>query len=205
MPLIVDKEAMREKILSAFEACLEEKPMDSVSLRDIAARAGMTHPKLLHYFRNREELVLAYCEYARRYMAEHCQAWFRAHQAGEYATPLQCMNAFMQYVAEGGTTENRPRATMQTYVLAKYNGEIQRMVAEEFASWRITMLTCLKGIYGDQVDMAQAEAMMILITGTFVCNYTGALTGNINGSILSAFQPLIEGKPPVHQMSLENG
>lgn len=191
MPLIVDKEAVRRKILSAFEACLEEKPMDSVSLRDIAAKAGMTHPKLLHYFRSREDLVLAYCEYARRYMAEHCEAWFRAHQAGDYATPLDCMNAFMQYVAEGGTTENRPRATMQTYVLAKYSGDIQRMVAEEFASWRETMLTCLQGIYGDQVQMPQAEAMMILITGTFVCNYTGALTGDINGGILSAFMPLI--------------
>ena len=192
MPLIVDKEAVRAAILSAFEACLEEKPMECVSLRDIAARAGMTHPKLLHYFHSRDELVLAYCEYARRYMTEHCEAWFRAHQASDYASPLDCMNAFMQYVAEGGTTENRPRATMQTDVLAKYNGDIQRMVSEEFASWRETMLACLKGIYGERVQTAQAEAMMILITGTFVCNYTGALTGKINSEILSAFLPLAE-------------
>ena len=193
MPLIVDKDAVRSEILSAFEACLADKPMDRITLRDIAAQAGMTHPKLLNYFQNKDDLVLAYCEYAKRYMTRHCEQWFAAHKAKEFSSPLDCMNAFMQYVAEGGSTENRPQATMQTYVLAKYNGEIQKMVSGEFAEWRDIMLKCLKEIYGDCVSHAQAEAMMILITGTFVCNYTGALTGKINPAILSAFKPLIDG------------
>lgn len=192
MPLIVDKDAVRAQILSAFEVCLADKPMGRVTLRDIAARAGMTHPKLLNYFGSKEELVLAYCEYAQCYMTQHCEAWFGTHRAADFDSPLDCMNAFMQYVAEGGNRENRPQATMQTYVLAKYNGEIQAMVAGEFAQWRDVMLKCLNGIYGDSISSAQAEAMMILITGTFVCNYTGALTGKINAAILSAFRPLIE-------------
>ena len=50
MPLIVDKEAVRHEILMAFEACISDKPIDRISLRDIAARAGMTHPKLLNYY-----------------------------------------------------------------------------------------------------------------------------------------------------------
>lgn len=191
MPLIVDKEAIRSEILSAFEACLADKPMDRITLRDIAAQAGMTHPKLLNYFQNKEELVLAYCEYAKHYMTRHCEQWFASHQAEDFSSPLDCMNAFMQYVAEGGNIENRPQATMQTYVLAKYNGEIQKMVSGEFAEWRSIMLNCLHRLYGDSVSPAQAEAMMILITGTFVCHYTGALTGQINSAILSAFKPLI--------------
>lgn len=193
MPLVVDKDTVRSEILSAFEACLADKPMDRITLRDIAAQAGMTHPKLLNYFQSKDDLVLAYCEYAKRYMTQHCEQWFAAHKSKDFSSPLDCMNAFMQYVAEGGSTENRPQATMQTYVLAKYNGEIQKMVSGEFAEWRDIMLTCLKEIYGDCVSSAQAEAMMILITGTFVCNYTGALTGEINPAILSAFRPLMDG------------
>ncbi len=175
MPLIVDKDAVRSEILSAFEACLADKPMDRITLRDIAAQAGITHPKLLNYFQSKDDLVLAYCKYAKRYMTQHCEQWFSTHRAEDFSSPLDCMNAFMQYVAEGGSTENRPQATMQTYVLAKYNGDIQKMVSGEFAEWRGIMLNCLKEIYGDCVFPAQAEAMMILITGTFVCNYTGAL------------------------------
>ena len=49
MPIIVDKEKMRMDILMAFQRCIERKPIDTISLRDIAAEAGMSHPKLLHY------------------------------------------------------------------------------------------------------------------------------------------------------------
>ncbi|MBR4157797.1 MAG: TetR family transcriptional regulator, partial [Oscillospiraceae bacterium] len=50
MPLIVDKEAVRMEILMAFERCIVKKPMTKITLRDIAEEAGMSHPKLLHYF-----------------------------------------------------------------------------------------------------------------------------------------------------------
>ncbi len=96
----------------------------------------------------------------------------------------------MSYVANDGTKENRPKATIQTYVLAKYNGRIEKMVKEEFTLWRNVMLNCLNKIYKDEISEDQSEAMMILITGTFVCNYTNALTGKINNNILSAFIPL---------------
>ena len=52
MPIIVDKEKVRMEILMAFQRCIETKPIDKVSLRDIAAEAGMSHPKLLNYFEN---------------------------------------------------------------------------------------------------------------------------------------------------------
>ena len=55
MPLIVDKEAVRMEILMAFERCIVKKPMTKITLRDIAEEAGMSHPKLLHYFENREQ------------------------------------------------------------------------------------------------------------------------------------------------------
>lgn len=193
MPLIVDKDAVRGQILSALEACIVDKPLDRISLRDIAAQAGMTHPKLLHYFPSKDALVLAYCEYAKCYMSEHCRQWFAAHKASDFDSPLSCINAFMCYVAEGGSEEMRPNATVQTYVLARYNGDIREMVSKEFAEWRAVMYACLREVYGDAVTPDQAEVMMILITGTFICNYTGALTGKINQNILSAVQPLLDG------------
>ncbi len=192
MPLIVDKEKEKTKILQAFEKCIEEKTIDNITLRDIAAKANMSHPKLLNYFNNKEDLVLSYCEYAKEYMSSHCKYWFDNHDINDFKTPLDCMNAFMKYVAEGGTHENRPTATLQTYVLAKYNGKIQEMVTNEFKSWKEVMHTCLKKIYKDNISKDQAEAMMILITGTFICNYTKALSGNINNEILSSFKPLLK-------------
>ena len=37
MPLIVDREQVRQEILHALQQCLEEKPLLKVSMRDIAA------------------------------------------------------------------------------------------------------------------------------------------------------------------------
>ena len=76
MPLIVDKEAVRKEILMAFERCIEKKPMTKITLRDIAEEAGMSHPKLLHYFESRDDLVVSYLRYTKDYMTEKCKLWF---------------------------------------------------------------------------------------------------------------------------------
>lgn len=184
MPLIIDHDAVRQDILLAFQKCIEEKPMGSVTLRDIADKAGMSHPKLLYYFKNRHELTLAYVRFTRDYMTDKCVAWFKQHPRADYGTNLDYMNAFMEYVAVGAPGEHRPNATTQTYVLARYDSEVAELVRSEFAEWRRVMEKCLADIYGEAAGAREAEAMMILIAGTFICNYNRALTGEINGNII---------------------
>ena len=59
MPIIVDRDQIRMDILMAFQRCIERKPMMNVSLRDIAAEAGMSHAKLLNYFESKNDLILS--------------------------------------------------------------------------------------------------------------------------------------------------
>lgn len=192
MPKIVDKEKVREEILMALQRCIEQKPLMNISLRDIAAQAGMSHPKLLTYFDSREDIILSYVRYTRNYMSEKCIQWFEGHPRDNYATNLDYMNAFMEYVAEGIDGENRPNATMHTYVLAHYDQSVRELIVEEYAHWRAIMEQCLIKVYGETVGKTQAEAMMILIAGTFTANYNGALTGEINGNILGSFKALLD-------------
>ena len=184
MPLIVDHAAVRRGILMAFQKCLETKPITEVTLRDIAAAAGMSHSRLLYYFENRRELVLEYVRFTRDYMTEKCVEWFAEHPRQDYGSNLDYMNAFMEYVAAGRPGEKRPSATTQTYVLAHYDAEVAQLVMSEFAQWRQVMEKCLVDVYGGEVGAREAEAMMILIAGTFICNYNNALTGAINDNII---------------------
>lgn len=192
MPLIVDRDAVRMEILMAFQECINERPLTNITLRDIAGRAGMPHSKLLYYFKNKEELLLSYVKYTQDYMSEKCVEWFMENPRENYGTNADYMNAFMRYVAEGKVGENRPNATTQTYVLAHYNPEVAKLVREEFHQWRVTMEACLQAIYGEEVGAREAEAMMILISGTFICNYNNALTGGINDNILGYIANLAE-------------
>ena len=52
-------------------------------------------------------------------------------------------------VADGKEGEQRPFATVQTYVLAKYNADGERMVKEDFLSWKALMKECLTGVFGE--------------------------------------------------------
>ena len=184
MPIIVDKEKVRMEILMAFQRCIEKKPIDTISLRDIAAEAGMSHPKLLNYFENKDELILTYVKYTKDYMTQHCMTWFSTHNRKDYDSNLAYLNDFMNYVAEAPEGELRPNATTQTYVLGHYSEEIGKMVTDEFREWREIMEQCLISVYGEEVGKKEAEAMMILISGTFLCNYNRALTGQINDNII---------------------
>lgn len=192
MPLIVDKEAVRMEILLAFQRCIDKKPLTNISLRDIAAEANMSHAKLLNYFDNKDELLVSYVRYTREFMSEKCIQWFLEHDRAQYESNIAYMNAFMSYVARGRVGEKRPNATTQTYVLAHYNERVAQLIKEEFAEWRAVMEKCLKTIYGDEVGAREAEGMMILIAGTFICNYNNALTGNISDNIIGSFDKLLK-------------
>ena len=102
------------------------------------------------------------------------------------------LNAFLAYVAENKFGENRPGALAQIYVLTHYNPEIAELVKDEFAEWRRVMEETLVKIYGDEVGKKEAEAMVILIVGTLICNYCDVHTGRISSSMVSQFGKLLE-------------
>lgn len=184
MPLIVDKEAVKENILMAFQNCIEEKPLANITLRDIAEKAGMSHSNLLYYFKDKHELMLSYATYTKDFFLQKCVEWFDENDRINFSSNMEYLNKFMEYVAVGKAGENRPNATTQLYVYAQYDETIGKNVQAEFWVWKQTMEECLVKIYGEEVGAKEAEVMMILISGTFICNYNKALTGAVNSNIL---------------------
>lgn len=184
MPLVVDHEEVQMNIINAFQECIKEKPLASISMRDVATKAHMSHQKLLYYFKDKDDLVNSYARYAKDFFSNKCIEWFENNGKKENETNKKYINRFLKYVAEGREDEHRPNATIQIYNLAQYDKEIENMVQTMFASWKETMKACLIKIYGETVDEKEAEAMMILISGTFLCNYNKVLSGHINSEIL---------------------
>ena len=192
MPLIVDKDKVRLDILMAFERCMKETPMMNVSLRDIAREAGMSHANLLNYFSSKEDLVISYVRYVRDFVSKICIDWFASHSRKRYKSNINYLNAFMSYVAENKFGEYRPGALAQIYVMTHYNSDIAALVKTEFEDWRKVMEDALVKVYGDEVGKKEAEAMVILIVGTLICNYCDVHTGRIQDNMVSQFGPLIE-------------
>ena len=190
MPKIVDRDAVRLDILMAFQRCIGRKPIDKISLRDIAAEADMSHPKLLNYFSSKNEMIYTYIRSTCDSLSSHGEKWFRDNLRRSYGSNLEYLNAFMKYVAEGKEGELRPVAASQTFVLGYYDSEIGRMVREEFEHWHSTMDRCLREACGGELGPGEAEALMYLCVGVMVCNYNKALSGDINGDIIGRLAEL---------------
>lgn len=184
MPLVVDKDKVRMDILMAFEKCMSRTPMSNVSLRDIAKEAGMSHANLLNYFSSKDDLVVSYARYIKDYISDLCVEWFHTHSRKRYKSNLNYMNAFMAYLAGGKVNESRRNATTQTLVISQYNAEIAELVQDQFREWRRVMELCLVEIYGDEVGAKEAEVMVALVAGIFLCNYTHTFTGKASDNFI---------------------
>lgn len=176
----------------AFERCMKETPMMNVSLRDIAKEAGMSHANLLNYFTSKDDLVVSYVRYVRDFVSQICIKWFETHSRKRYKSNINYLNAFMAYIVENKFGDNRPGALAQIYVLTHYNPEIAALVKDEFVEWRKVMEDALVKVYGSEAGRKEAEAMVILIAGTLICNYCDVHTGRISSNMVSQFGKLLE-------------
>lgn len=185
MPLIVDRDAVKLSILNAYEKCIGEKPITNVTMRDIASKAHMSHPKLFYYFKDKNEIILAYAEHIKNYFSEKCVNWFKQNDMHKFNSNREYINRFMEYVVEAKNYENKSNATMQLYILGHYDKNIAKIIKSAFESWKITTQNCLMGIYGDQISSKEAEAVMIIVAGIFLCNYNNATSNEVNANTLN--------------------
>jgi AcrR family transcriptional regulator len=56
------KAEVREQLLDAAQACLEEKGLEGLTTREVLARAGLSAGTLYHYFSGMDDLVMALAE-----------------------------------------------------------------------------------------------------------------------------------------------
>jgi AcrR family transcriptional regulator len=73
-PATAKAQRTRRQILEASLALFKEQGFDRASMRDIAARAGLSLGSTYYYFRSKDELVLAF------YAETHAAAWERSER-----------------------------------------------------------------------------------------------------------------------------
>ena len=53
----------RQEITASFESCMDEKPLDKITIIDITERSGVSRQMFYHYFSDRIELVRWVCNH----------------------------------------------------------------------------------------------------------------------------------------------
>jgi len=92
MPRISHSEEMQKRILDAFGQCLTNQKVSSISVRDIAATAGVPLGSIHYYFHNKTEILLSYFEG----ILEDCTAVIRTWRE-QLPTEISTLPEFLKH------------------------------------------------------------------------------------------------------------
>ena len=124
MPLIVDKEAIKLQILEAFNRLSDDRPLTDISLREIAAEAGMSHTKVLRYFSSKNSLHAASVHWASSFLCAAVDEWFSTHDAHDYPSRWEYLDALFSYIAGGTMPGITPRNIVMLNLALIISGEL---------------------------------------------------------------------------------
>lgn len=130
MPLIVDKEAEKKKILAVFHECCKEQPISSVTMREVARKAGINHQKILYYFHSKNDLLM---EYVRSYNEIYGREELLTDRK------LTCIKDVTHAIADYLYSVDRDNSYnvifSQILTLAYYDEEIYKVREQIYSNW----------------------------------------------------------------------
>ncbi|MFV0560407.1 MAG: TetR/AcrR family transcriptional regulator [Enterococcus sp.] len=192
------KENLDEKVIDALQECLKQQTLFTISLRDIAKVAEVSHQKMLYHYKNREGIIHLYTEYVKDWLLEECLDWFNNHNRKEEESSLSYLNRFMNYVTVFSKEQTYQNATIQVYVMGQYDQEVAIMIQKIYHEWKKEMAELLEkkvGVTSKQLT----ETMMIMICGTFLCNYNNLLSLGEQQNSIDSLSELTKERHEYHE------
>jgi len=162
MPKIVDREKMQNKIFSAFQECVNEKPLFNVSIRDVEKKAGISHQEILYFFNTKQNLIICYVKHISKLYSEYYDSWqeFSVEKDGDFLKYIERK----LYELLNGDSKIHSRTFSQICVMAFYDDEIKEIIVEAYDSWRNTLKNLLRDVYGFD-DSSAADALLSFVEG----------------------------------------
>ena len=166
MPKVVHFDAERKNIILAFERCILNKPITAVTVRDIAAEAGISHGKIFSYFVNKEEIIKAYAKYIADVYARAFEGITEkvGSKTGSKAELLQSLIGELYEVDKENIVE---KLYAQIYILGQYDEAMRAVVLEAYAQWRRSIEIMLKKCHPDASE-SQARSLLVLVEGILI-------------------------------------
>jgi len=170
MPKVVDHEQRREELAAAVWRIAAHEGLDAVTVRRVADEAGWSTGALVHYFSNKEELLL----FAFRTGADRVGRRMAATEA-RTADPLELARAML---AEGLPVDRARQEEVRVWFaflgLALTRPVLARAQRVTYRSWRDRVADYLSAaqrdgaIRADVDPAAEAAALVALVDGIAV-------------------------------------
>lgn len=193
MPKIVDHVERRELIADALLRVIVRDGLSGVSLRHVAAEAGVTAGMVQHYFASKDEMMA----FAMRSASARYEARIGAavERLGEQASPATVVRAVLEnFIPRSAEERHDGRITLEFQAYAAGRDDLVTSLAEGDAQ----LLGWLASLIGDATDVDPATA----------ATRATALLGTAEGlgvKALSAGLPASEALAALHAQLELNG
>ena len=166
MPKKVDHEARKAEFAKAAFEVIAESGIDSATFRSVASQAGYTTGALVHYIKEKDDLLLS--------AAEHSATLVRARME-RFETDLSGLEALRYVLYESLPRDKERRGTWKIWIgfwdRSLKNPRVRKLTKARYSEWRTRILTLLKQAAADgevpqHLDLERtADSLVALIDG----------------------------------------
>ena len=128
------------QILEALNQCLQAKPFDQTSIKDIAQAAGVNHGLLHYYFKSKEDILIHYIDYVIDHYRALFNDWLTENEDGRLLD-RELVESFFKFMNEK-ITLNRPlsKVFIEIWEIAAYNPAVKSKLQRAYQEW-VSILT----------------------------------------------------------------
>ncbi|MDO9110236.1 MAG: TetR/AcrR family transcriptional regulator [Desulfatirhabdiaceae bacterium] len=151
-------------ILNALGHCLQHKPFDQTSIKDIAQAAGVNHGLLHYYFKSKEDILIQYIDYVLHLYRSMFDAWIESRQTDDLDI-RGMLEEFYKFVNEK-ITLNKTLSTVfiEIWEIALYNGKVRVRLQQTYREW----IKALADVLSTFTDDATASRRIAIATVAFL-------------------------------------
>jgi len=139
MPHKKNPEEKKIRILEALNQCLQEKPFDKTSIRDIAGVAGVNHGLLHYYFKNKEDILTQYISYVIDHYKSMFNGWLSDIEP-QSISEKELIEKFFSFMNSRITlNKNLSKVFIEIWEIAAYNANIRSILQQTYREWIDTL------------------------------------------------------------------
>lgn len=161
MPSKKDPEEKKIQILEALNQCLQEKPFDKTSIKDIARVAGVNHGLLHYYFKNKEDILTQYIEYVIDHYKTMFNSWLGEKQSLNIGD-RELIEDFFEFMNSRITLNKKlSKVFIEIWKIAAYNDNIRAILQQAYQEWISALSEMLSTVTNDPATAYQTSAATV--------------------------------------------
>ncbi len=161
MPRKSVQEERRIQIYKALTKCLLKKSFSETSIKEIAKTAGLNHGVLHYYFKNKEDILLNYIDWAVIHYHDMYQEWVDSH-SGRKIDKKAYLRDFAEFMIDRlSLNDTLSRVFVEIWEIAMYNKKVRLKLQDLYREWFRTVSQVISQSYPRSAEAKKISLLLV--------------------------------------------